>query len=324
MKKRPWNKGLTKETDKRVAKIAKTWLGKKHTESAKQKMRKAHKGRIITSEWRKKIGQANIRLGKKPPSALGIKRSDDFKLRCSLAQKGRKGRSLTILEKKHLSDYWKGKRLGKNNPCWKGGKTKLQDLIRSSNRYQQWRSEVFKRDNFICQKCKAKTGFVEAHHKKPFYILLDIYNIKSLKDALNCKPLWDIANGKTLCKECHDRTKKGSRKIRRIYIAGKYSDSSLIQALDNIRNGINAGNKIAISGYAPYIPFLDFQQRILDSRVTLEMYYKASMAWLEVSDAVFVLPYSEHSKGTQMEIQKAIEFEIPIFYDLKEIKKIFK
>ena len=38
------------------------------------------------------------------------------------------------------------------------------------------------------------------------------------------------------------------------------------------------------------------------------------MAWLEVSDEVWVLPNSENSKGTQGEIKRAEKLDIPVKY----------
>jgi len=48
--------------------------------------------------------------------------------------------------------------------------------------------------------------------------------------------------------------------------------------------------------------------------LTVEDYYRYSMAWLEVADEVWVLPNSESSKGTQAEIKRAKELFIPVKY----------
>lgn len=101
---------------------------------------------------------------------------------------------------------------GSKSYLWKDGRTKLQLLIRNCFKYRQWRLDVFTRDDFTCTQCGARSGkgkavYIEAHHLKRFAKILDEYKIKTLEEALNCKELWSICNGRTLCKKCHDLTK---------------------------------------------------------------------------------------------------------------------
>jgi len=132
--------------------------------------------------------------------------------------KGRKGR-----QKNHnlsgLSLGWgwnkglKGYKAGKEHYNWKGGISKLAKLLWQTAEYQRWRSDVFERDNWICQTCgKRGGGRLEAHHIKELYLILKEYNIKTMEQARNCKELWDIENGITLCRECHKLTFKGKPK----------------------------------------------------------------------------------------------------------------
>ncbi len=102
-------------------------------------------------------------------------------------------------------------RMGKDSPNWRGGTTKLGTRIRSLKKYREWRSEVFKRDNWTCQKCgrRRKKGdrvIIHANHLKPFYKILAENKIKTVQDALKCDELWDISNGETLCIFCHRQT----------------------------------------------------------------------------------------------------------------------
>ena len=101
--------------------------------------------------------------------------------------------------------------IGSNNPNWKGGKTKLAQKIRKSAEYSFWRMSVFKRDFFTCQHCGAKNKkgekyIFDADHIYPFSKILDDYNITSIEEAISCKKLWDIENGRTLCRDCHKKT----------------------------------------------------------------------------------------------------------------------
>lgn len=98
---------------------------------------------------------------------------------------------------------------GEKHPNWKGGISPLVERIRRNFKYRQWRSDVFTKDNFICQECGYDKGrILQVHHLKPFIEIIRENNIKILEEALNCEELWDINNGITLCKKCH-KVKRG-------------------------------------------------------------------------------------------------------------------
>lgn len=109
--------------------------------------------------------------------------------------------------------------IGKNNPNFKGGITPLEQAIRLLRNYRNWRDEVFKRDNYICQDCKYNSNRLEVHHIKFFAKLfsefLQAYNQFSpiedketlIRLAINWKPFWEANNGKTLCEKCHKKYK---------------------------------------------------------------------------------------------------------------------
>ena|SRR3990167_3910344 len=89
---------------------------------------------------------------------------------------------------------------------WRGGRSKLAEKIRKMREYIEWRNAVYHRDKYTCKDCGTSGTYLNANHEKPFAYLLEEYNIKTLKDARNCKELWDITNGKTLCVPCHTMT----------------------------------------------------------------------------------------------------------------------
>lgn len=109
--------------------------------------------------------------------------------------------------------------------------------------------------------------------------------------------------------------------MKRIYIAGAYSANNVITVLDNIRIGIRASTELFLKGYSPFCPWLDFHFQLMlreGEILSVEDYYRYSIDWLEVSDAMYILPNSENSKGTQKEIKRAIELNIPVFYSMDE------
>lgn len=80
-------------------------------------------------------------------------------------------------------------KLGPNNPNWKGGISKRQQTEGKT-----WRRKVYKRDNWTCQICQARSKRgkhvdLNAHHLDAFH-----WNTEK-RDQLN--------NGITLCVDCH-------------------------------------------------------------------------------------------------------------------------
>jgi len=115
----------------------------------------------------------------------------------------RKGKKLSKETRRKISEALRGK----NAPNWKGGISAVRMRIFSSYKYRQWRSDVYTRDNFICQDCGGRGGNLEAHHIKEMAIIVKDNNIKTLEQAMDCEEMWNINNGKTLCKRCHNKTK---------------------------------------------------------------------------------------------------------------------
>lgn len=157
----------------------------------------------MSKEFRKRLSEWN----KKHPQRywLGKKRKNFI-----LSTKGKARivnalRIRTISPKviEHIRNLNKGK-FGKEHPCYKKiKKSPFHKSIRELYRYREWRSSIFRRDNFICVLC-GKRGYVEAdHHPTRFVHIIRKYSIKTLEQAINCKELWDINNGRTLCRKCH-------------------------------------------------------------------------------------------------------------------------
>lgn len=111
---------------------------------------------------------------------------------------------------------------------------------------------------------------------------------------------------------------------KRVYVAGAYSADNVLGVLDNMRRGMVLSKDVFRAGFAPWCPWMDYHYQLLlqeGETLTIQDYYEYSMAWLEVADAVLVVPNSEHSKGTQAEIARALELSIPVFTCLATLKK---
>lgn len=94
--------------------------------------------------------------------------------------------------------------VGENNSNWRGGVTAVRTIIRKCKRYKLWQDKVRNRDNFTCQLCKKRGSWIEVdHYPKSFTIILKENNIKTYREGLECQILWDIENGRVLCRKCH-------------------------------------------------------------------------------------------------------------------------
>ena len=124
----------------------------------------------------------------------------------------RTGGTLSDVQKKRISDTLKKKYAsgelvsplrtlgliglrGEKAMNWQGGKTHVGQKIRMSADYKDWHKECLERDNFTCRFCKKRGGKLEVDH---------IQEVSKRRDMI-----FDVSNGRTLCKECHKRVTYG-------------------------------------------------------------------------------------------------------------------
>jgi len=149
---------------------------------------------IRTEEYKQKMSEA-------------VKNSEKHKLAVSDPVYKNKMRVISINRKASPPtlkgrDNWNYGKRGILSPNFKED-TPLYRQIRNRAEYVKWRCDVLVRDNYTCQECGARDAGLEAHHKKQFIHILRENKIKSIEQAKQCSELWDIDNGKTLCKDCH-------------------------------------------------------------------------------------------------------------------------
>ena len=175
-------------------KVAKANTGKKHSPERVEKNRLSHIG--LTSgenngNWQ---GGGVVKICKQCRKPFKISRAR-FNL----------GLGIFCSHKCH-SKYF----TGTNSRFWKGDKciTPLNLRIRNCNKYKKWTKDVFDKDKYACLGCedgnrKGNFVYLQAHHIKSFSRIMKENNIKTYKQAMACKELWDINNGIALCKKCH-------------------------------------------------------------------------------------------------------------------------
>lgn len=145
------------------------------------------KGSKMSAESRKKMREAALRDGRRPPSFKGSKHSEKTLALMSQSQQGHK-HILSDSSRARLKELHRGE----NNYFWKGGVTPENIRIRMSAEYKEWRTAIFERDNYTCQHCGVMGGRLNADH------------IKRFSDYPELR--FDLNNGRTLCEPCHRRT----------------------------------------------------------------------------------------------------------------------
>ena len=174
----------------------------------------ALKGRKITEEHRNNMSKA--KKGKMPKNFLEIQKLGQKLMRGNIPWNKGKKMSKEYCLKVSLAQIGKPRYKNRGEKChfWRGGITPLRTRIWFSIPYRKWRTDIFKRDNYQCVIGGKEHGNkLEAdHYPIPFvYFIRKIQktnNNNLFEEAMNCKELWK-AKGRTLCKDCHNKTKMG-------------------------------------------------------------------------------------------------------------------
>jgi hypothetical protein len=104
---------------------------------------------------------------------------------------------------------------------------------------------------------------------------------------------------------------------KRIYLAGLYScnadgsKADVVGVIRNIRVAQEKAAELIAQGYAVFCSHLDYQLG-LHRELFVKEYQENSMAWLEVSDEVWVLSGVGIGSGVDAEIARAKELGIPV------------
>lgn len=102
----------------------------------------------------------------------------------------------------------------------------------------------------------------------------------------------------------------------RVYIAGPLSGSGDREA--NVRKAVEAGKACIKHGLAPLIPHLTHYVDPDDS-LTHQVWLDVDLPWVSVADAVLRLP--GESKGADMEVERATEVGVPVFFSMHDLLK---
>lgn len=131
--------------------------------------------------------------------------SEETKAKLSLANSGKvsnnKGKPMSVEQKYKLSKI----HIEKWNKI--GRKIYLRRPFHGSFLYREFTKLVFERDNYTCVLCGIRGGKLNAdHYPKSFSAIVKEHSIKNMAQAMSCRELWDVNNGRTLCVDCHRKT----------------------------------------------------------------------------------------------------------------------
>lgn len=159
----------------------KAGIGKKASQETRLKLSKAHKGRPSHMRGKKH----NKKTIEKIRLSVIKAQTPEVRFKKSLAHRAEK------------------------NYNWKGGRTSLKHAMRTTGSYIGWRTKVFIRDNYTCVWCgDGRGGNLEADHIIEVKTIFDKHKLTNIDEILACEALWDIDNGRTLCKTCHIKRHK--------------------------------------------------------------------------------------------------------------------
>lgn len=88
--KTPWNKGLSKDTDPRVSKYAKSLLGREVSANTKKKLSEANTGKVLSDEHKRKIKDSTTGVPKSEETKQRMRKPKSAEHREKLAELNRK------------------------------------------------------------------------------------------------------------------------------------------------------------------------------------------------------------------------------------------
>jgi hypothetical protein len=104
----------------------------------------------------------------------------------------------------------------------------------------------------------------------------------------------------------------------KVYIAGALN-SDAVGYIKNMHRMIEWADKVRRAGFSVYVPCVDFLMGLQMGNYEYNDYFDNGQPWLEVSNAIFLVPEWKDSKGTLNEIKRAKKLNIPVYTDLDKM-----
>lgn len=104
----------------------------------------------------------------------------------------------------------------------------------------------------------------------------------------------------------------------KVYLASPYTKGDTAQ---NVAHQLRMANELMNQGLYPYVPLLTHFQHMYKPR-NYEDWIRHDLVWLSQCDCL--LRFGAESEGADMEVEYALENNIPVCYSLEELYKKYK
>ena len=95
----------------------------------------------------------------------------------------------------------------------------------------------------------------------------------------------------------------------RVYVAGPISGN----VFENVFAAIRMGKRMVMDGLAPYVPHFDAFMFPAPDEVSWNAFLEWDLEWVAQTEAMFMMPWWETSKGAALERSRAEALGIPVF-----------
>ncbi len=115
----------------------------------------------------------------------------------------------------------------------------------------------------------------------------------------------------------------------KVYIAGKYlpkncsmHDAARV-AHENVQAAIQAGCELVKRGHLVHIPHFTHYMHLSDPELSGFDWHNYVLEWLRCCAAILMLPGWTDSTGASLELRKAREWGLKVYYDVEEITPLY-
>lgn len=102
-------------------------------------------------------------------------------------------------------------------------------------------------------------------------------------------------------------------------MAGRLNANNAVDYLFNVHMMCQVAEAVRMCGFSVFVPCIDLVMGIIFGYEEYENYFDNSQPWIDVSEAVMLVPGWRPSPGTRREIKRAAKNKIPCFTGMEEL-----